>query len=176
MQCVRHDDYPQKFQSTMNLEPEQEEFYFKSTQRRLNYITGWYYSLLLIGVATLSYSDGHPFLLFDGCMITFCVCGWTDAADGAAFLFSYLYLATAMIRRDNAFSLLINSAWRPTSTSTMDGFGRAKFKDLFGVNYLHYRCGVVRYWKKIIYRVEFCCHKIVWRINWLISLGHWLSQ
>ena len=57
---------------------------------------------------------------------------------------SPLYFATAMARRDNALSITINSAWRPTSTSTMDGFGRAKYKYPFGVQCLQCSCDVVR--------------------------------
>ena len=66
--------------------------------------TGWYVSSIF-GVAPLSKSIDGSYLLFDECLKSSCVCGRTNAAEGAAFLFSYLHLATAMIRRDNAFSI-----------------------------------------------------------------------
>ena len=105
----------------------EEKFHFEFTHRRHSSAIHWMTLLSSIfGVAPLSNSIDGSYLLFDGCMQSSCVCGWTNAAEGAAFLFSYLFLATAMIRRDNAFSISINSAWRPTSTSSTDGFGRAK--------------------------------------------------
>ena len=129
---------------------EQEKFSFQITQRHRNDVLDDRFSSIIY-VAPLSQQIDGSYLLFDGCMESSCVCGWMDAAEGAAFLFSYLYLATAMARRDNAFSISINSAWQPTSSSSTDGFGRAKFKYLFGVQHLQCSCGVVRNWKIIIW-------------------------
>ena len=128
------------------------------TSDQRNDASQWYYWM----IASLLSSASRLFLIRPAGHFFPSMDAWTlrAGADGRMRwtelpFSSPTFFATAMARRDNAFSISINSAWRPTSTSTTDGFGRAKCKYILGVKYLQRSCGVVRYWKRILYRVGF---------------------